>query len=44
MKKIKKMIETVIGMVVLLALLGGCAHTSQSAGSNRAKCGRNPCC
>ncbi len=30
MKKIKKMIETVIGMVVLLALLGGCAHTSQS--------------
>jgi len=30
MKKIKKMIETVIGMVVLLTLLGGCAHTSQS--------------
>ena len=30
MKKIKKMIETVIGMVVLLALLGGCAHISQS--------------
>ena len=30
MKKIRKMIETVIGMVVLLTLLGGCAHTSQS--------------
>ncbi|MDE5698617.1 MAG: hypothetical protein K2I96_14605 [Lachnospiraceae bacterium] len=30
MKKNKKMIETAMGMVVLMALLGGCATTSQS--------------
>ena len=30
MKKMKKMIGVVISMVVLLALLGGCARTSQS--------------
>ena len=30
MKKIKKMMEIAISAAVLLALLGGCAHTSQS--------------
>lgn len=30
MKKMKKMIETSMGMIALLALLGGCAPTSQS--------------
>lgn len=30
MKKVKKMMEIAISAVVLLALLGGCAHTSQS--------------
>lgn len=30
MKKMKKMLETVISTAILLVLLGGCAHTSQS--------------
>ena len=30
MKKIKRIIETIISMAALMALLGGCVHTSQS--------------
>lgn len=30
MKKKKKMLETMLGMIILLVLLGGCAHTAQS--------------
>lgn len=41
MKKKKKMLETMLGMIILLVLLGGCAHTTQSEEQTNTDYGSN---